>query len=414
MKLAAPIQHQEESSSSMSVIQKTKNRGKSLEKRLKILNQYLLSPKKEKISRFLGKKGMTVESFAKRLPPEYRFQKINEVNPNTIAGKAKLISYINDLNLLYATQFLRHGAAKQESNADGEEYLNAKGGKGFLGIRNIGRSVITTGKGAIDGVKTVVNSEKDFLDDKKKWKKQLANGEITQVEYDNLLKTGKKTRNDGIKDGIKNGINNSAGLINKFNPATVVMRASFGALIDFNAANMAYQLGRIKDENDTHWKKTKNTWIAVGGDTDSLSKMIERGRGKKPFLGIGKGKGGQSPRSADGEGEEYNMTGAEVPAALAEAAGIIAMVLPIIKSFKKNKGEPVTDEETIDLPTSTLDPETQRLIDKLNKEGDGGDGGDDSVDAGGVMKHLKKNWYWYASGFTLATIVTLFLVLKKK
>ena len=105
-------------------------------------------------------------------------------------------------------------------------------------------------------------------------------------------------------------------VVNKFNPATFLMRAAFGGLVDINAFGMAGNIGKTEDsKNGKHWGDIKGIWTTFGGDTNNLSNMVSRGRNKHPFLA---------------SGEEYhNVTGFDDAATVAAAAPITASVAPV-------------------------------------------------------------------------------------
>ncbi len=175
-------------------------------------------------------------------------------------------------------------------------------------------------------------------------------------------------------------------LFNLTNLGVAPIRLSFLKLVALNVFGLAQIFERMrKDPNQTHWNQVKAKFYNFGGTDAKLDSNVSIGHSKKPvFRPKGwKPKGATTNNGADGsfsaDGQWYNAeayTAAGIAAIITAAAGFTAQLTPIIKNFKKEKGE-VDDFN----PEGTPD---------ANYPGDLPDPGDDGSGDGGMLSNI--NW----------------------
>ena len=133
-------------------------------------------------------------------------------------------------------------------------------------------------------------------------------------------------------------------------------RGPFLILIDVNFRGLAKKVDKLRTKNP---KDYQEFWVKLGGNIDALNKAVDKGKGKKPFLGEKKGVnqplyigGNDSIMSAPNDADYIGFDPASITLALTSAAGIIAA---ISKLFKKNnvKGDPADGD-----PAEGIDPDT--------------------------------------------------------
>lgn len=346
------------------------HRGGILGKRRDIINQFVTDQEGTGMpfGAYMKKKGVTKAMFFEELPNELHFEEIGEETPDSDALK----DYGQMLNLLYHYNHVRHLA-----KADGFNCCGADG--------DLSEAIVTA---------TDISYDDGFYDAGGKWKKKWKAAK-TKVEG-KVKKTIDKTKGKvkGIADKIKK--QGLVGTLNKANPGMVAMRGAFQALLVVNAFAMAWNLGRIKDAGGKRWSKLMKKWRVVGGDENRLIEIIQRNRNKKPVFG---------QRNADGM---FSLTGAEVSAFIAQATPIMALVLPVIKQFKKDKGEPEGEGEIPDLPTvPPLDPGTEDALDDAGAD-------DPSPDGEETFFEMYKIPILIGGALVVAGIVTAIVVSARK
>jgi hypothetical protein len=164
-----------------------------------------------------------------------------------------------------------------------------------------------------------------------------------------------KKLGDTIKKGIK--LVKTVGLA----PA----RGPFLVLVDVNFRGLAKRLDKLRGKNPSDYQEF---WTKLGGDIDALNKAVNKGKGKKPFLGEKKGVsgataavyiGGEDSIMAVDNSDFIGFDPASITVALTSAAGIVAAIQ---KLFNKNKIAPEPGEgdlgEGID-PNTPVSPEVE-------------------------------------------------------
>lgn len=151
--------------------------------------------------------------------------------------------------------------------------------------------------------------------------------------------------------------------MNPLSPFTLG-RVAFLKLISNNVFGFAQTYERMrKSPNQDHWNKTKRLFYRLGGDPKKLDANVSIGHSKKPIFrpkgwrpkGATTSNGADGSFSADGivwyNGEAYTAAG--IAAIITAATGVISQMAPIIKSFKKDNGEPDIDLEGTPDPNYT-------------------------------------------------------------
>jgi hypothetical protein len=160
---------------------------------------------------------------------------------------------------------------------------------------------------------------------------------------------------DTVKKGIK--LVKTVGL--------AVARGPFLVLVDVNFRGLARKMDKLRSKNP---KDYEEFWTKLGGDVDALNKAVNKGKGKKPFLGERKGVsgataavyiGGDDSIMAPDESDYIGFDPASITLALTSAAGIVAAIQ---KLFKKNNIAPEPGEgdlgEGID-PNTPVSPDVE-------------------------------------------------------
>jgi len=165
----------------------------------------------------------------------------------------------------------------------------------------------------------------------------------------------------------------------------MIPRVSFLKVVALNLFGLAqtFELMR-KSSNQSHWENIKKKWYVLGGDLAKLDSNVSIGHSKKPvFKPKGwKPKGAITSNGADGSfsanGEWHNAYDwVAIGAMITAATGIITSMVPVIKSFKKDQGEPGADSYDPLNPGANV-PEDTNLPD------------DTGVDGGGMLDNI--NW----------------------
>ena len=137
-----------------------------------------------------------------------------------------------------------------------------------------------------------------------------------------------------------------------------VARGPFLVLVDVNFRGLARKMDKLRSKNPTDFEEF---WTKLGGDVDALNKAVNKGKGKKPFLGEKKGVsgatatvyiGGENSIMAPDESDYIGFDPASITVALTSAAGIVAAIQ---KLFKKNNIAPEPGEGDL---TEGIDPNT--------------------------------------------------------
>lgn len=135
----------------------------------------------------------------------------------------------------------------------------------------------------------------------------------------------------------------------KYFPVTLASRNAYLGLIRLNFWNKARKLSQVKNnaiqgkpKSKTAIRKVESFWKGIGGDTDSLYKAVDAGKGKKPLqVKINKKQG------TDGRiyYESYCYpTGVEESAGVTLASAIIIAISEILKPTD-DESEPLTTDE---------------------------------------------------------------------
>lgn len=374
------------------------NRGNIIAKRLNVINQFLLSGTTMTFGQYLESRKISLADFLKDLPVDHQFADIDKISLDSSDDKEKITDYAEDLNALYFDQHLGHLDAIESLSADGLDRAVVSGSDpGFF------LNVSDKAKARKEKRQEVKDAKAIKKEEKKQIKEDLMNGKITKEEAKNKIKDARKK----MQDKVGSGVGREIGKLNHLNPATVIIRNAFLSLLDINAAGMASAFNHIKKANGTHWHKFVKKWEIFGGEELNLKNAINNGIKHKPFPSL-KGK----KHSAAGDTEELNADDpknagkaaagaasalggltatlasnpATAPAAVYVGSGsaVLAVAVPILKSFAKDSGEDTTNIPDIPLPP--LNPGTKEGLDAV-------DAGTD--DLGGILDKYK---YWILGG----------------
>lgn len=132
------------------------------------------------------------------------------------------------------------------------------------------------------------------------------------------------------------------------------VRAAFLRLVEFNIFGLGSTFEKMRqDPNQSYWDGIAKKWFIIGGDQRKLDQNTSIGRNKKPIF---KPKGWKPKGGSNADGAVYNADGdngvwyygegwtaAGIAALIVAASGIVTSMAPVIKSFKKDKGEPELD-----------------------------------------------------------------------
>ena len=111
-------------------------------------------------------------------------------------------------------------------------------------------------------------------------------------------------------------------------------RGPFLVLVNVNFKGLARKLNTLRTKNQ---KKFNEFWLKLGGDIDALNKAVDKGKGKKPFLGEKKGVKGFDLIDNTGIGDIYEdidgigFDPATITAAIGAASAIIAAANKLFK-----------------------------------------------------------------------------------
>jgi len=143
---------------------------------------------------------------------------------------------------------------------------------------------------------------------------------------------------DKVEDGVKDGLQKVGKIVAK--AVVAVPRVSFLALMRVNFRGFATKIYYANAEGKNKFNKF---WKKIGGDEVSLRKALEAGHDKKPLacgkkcrLQASKSKE-NDPKTAIEKLEFMDFSGAEVAAALANAAPIMGSAAAIIGAIKPTK-----------------------------------------------------------------------------
>lgn len=179
---------------------------------------------------------------------------------------------------------------------------------------------------------------------------------IGNVDY-----IGKKKIFKNLGNKIKKVVGNQIKVVKGV--ALAPARGPFLILLDVNFRGLARKMNEVKTKNP---KMYEEFWLKLGGKVDSLNKAVNKGKGKKPFLGERKNKisgatdavyiGGYNSICRVGNDDEaIGFDPATITVALTSAAGIIVAAK---KLFAKNGVEDKKEEGTIDVSEATpINPE---------------------------------------------------------
>lgn len=181
-----------------------------------------------------------------------------------------------------------------------------------------------------------------------------------------VIGIGKKKKGkwkDKFKGLIKKAVDTGKKIVNKAGKGikTVALapaRGPFLVLVNVNFRGIARKLDVLRS---TKQNKYNEFWTKLGGDIDALNKAVDKGKGKKPFLGEKKGVKGFDLIDNTGIGDIYEdldgigVDPVSITAAITAAAAIIGAAN---KLFKKEgigpapgEGDP---EEGIPIPDEPI------------------------------------------------------------
>ena len=207
-------------------------------------------------------------------------------------------------------------------------------------------------------------------------------------------------------DTKKVSLKSALHLLNKFNPATFLLRDAVGGLFDINMLGMATDIGKEKDKGSSSWGKITDIWSTLGGEDKNLGNMIERGRNKNK-VGV--------------DGQNYNITATDQKAISGGSvglAGVISAVSPpaapvavpaaaVIASVAKVLPIDAPSAQGIAAPPKTASGLDQQTLDALNAIAGGQD--TSSSSASPVVAAIKKNGKYIA--MAVGGIVVLFVLM---
>jgi len=244
-------------------------------------------------------------------------------------------------------------------------------------VKNIVKTVTVPLKTAVDVVKTtVVKPTQNIIKTNVAVVKDLAKGNVKEALKD--VKAGVKTAVTDTKSGIKvavkdvgEGVKAVVAVVKATDPGLLTMRSAIETVMIFNIFNLAkitsvalgteaeaIKLGFTSAEYKEHvstFSKVKKLFENIGGDPNNLIEAVKKGKGKKAFLPIGKGK-------LKGLGD------VGIPeTAAAEASGFIATVVAWYKKLVK-AGAP---------SLQTVIDKAKNVIDKKNNNNNPTDPGTD-------------------------------------
>jgi hypothetical protein len=86
----------------------------------------------------------------------------------------------------------------------------------------------------------------------------------------------------------------------RVNPYTAAMRGAYRTVVAANTFNLAYRMGRIKDNpaKKIYWDRLVKIWNGFGGAKSGLVNIIDNGKNRKPLLAKYKGGLSKSARKS--------------------------------------------------------------------------------------------------------------------
>lgn len=329
-----------------------KKRAQILKARLDLLNDYLVKeyveePSSASFAEYLQNYGISREDFIKDLPPEYQ-------NPPA-HGYEELMAYGTALNQLLVNQMLialEKGELPEQYIADESEQEEGddEDKQTVLSCDGCSKSNCCSGSkhyNAVGGcplppIPPPFPKVKSIKKSVEAWDKYNAK---------------KKAFLDCIKNQKAGGKDIKQHLIHLSNPMEAVGRNAFLDLVKKNVFGMASRFAQMRSfEDKSFYNKGMAKWYNFGGRPEKLDEAINKGKDKKPLFK----KKGWKPA----DGEYLNDGGAaEIAGGIAAAAAIISALVPLIKSFKKAKGEQGGDDE--------FDSDVKLPVDNGNEGGSG-------------------------------------------
>lgn len=365
-------------------------RAKILKKRLDLLNAYLVSEDETRegksFVKFLNEKKITLNDFIEGLP--------KQLQQPPASGIDKVMAYATLMNKHFFNQYVTDPSTKTEMglNADGfsatggalseytpdelKAYINehlmyAAENRGLFGkpvnvlgemeeLRRVdqARQLIVSKAGTSDYDMPTISqygitsqeasalNNTGFIKDKvlmfknalQLWSSvKCPTGYIYNPDTKTcdvfVSPTTEKTAWQKLKDMIKKegGGNQALHLFNLSNPLMVLARNSYLTLVKLNVFGLATTLAKMKQNPDkSYYESVFTRWYNLGGTASYIDSAISQGQNKKVLL----------------RGNNFQMTGAEVSAAIVSASAIIAALGPIVLQFKKDKGLPIDPDES--------------------------------------------------------------------
>ena len=402
------------------------NKGELLAKRLGYLTDYLIEARGQNIpfSKYLSGKNMSLEAFLNALPEDLRFVRIDQY-PLTNQDNLDVISeYTEDLNDLYIQLFIEFDDSieilkrsaptkirKQviKSTATGPWYLapllplkdgvvspgndlsyyfsaqeisaaqkeSMKTGisvADILAKKMFGEHAVAVPKELTAKEKkkqTIEKAKKEKKETKEELQAMLKAGLITKEEYKKRLKEARKEKNAKIKAVAGSKARRIFNGLNKFNPATVIIRNALRAVIGLNGFGLATKISKIfqysKDDPKIAkaQRKIEGVYEVLGGGRGALADSVKKGKTKPPIRFSGDADGA-------GSGDWHNVAGAASAATasvpLATIASIVGSVAGVLTAIMNKTGDKdvnaITNNPPIPPPSEDgiLDPELLTLM----------------------------------------------------
>jgi len=181
---------------------------------------------------------------------------------------------------------------------------------------------------------------------------------------------GKKRKNNDESGGGKKRPNKVKAVL--LAPA----RGPFLLLLDVNFRGLARKMDKVRTKNP---KLFEEFWLKLGGKIDSLNKAVNKGKGKKPFLGekrisgatdavyIG---GSNSICRVDDDNNAIGFDPATITTALTAAAAIVAAAKKLFKAagIKEDEAKDGPEIDTSDVPPIAPPGEDFEAKDPASKE----------------------------------------------
>ncbi len=434
-------------------------RGAILSNRLQILNDFLVSKKGTPVSfgDYLKTQAMDEKSFYSEMPKNLVRNGISKATSNDVA----FVDYIHAVNDEYMKQYLNFREIKHDEDLDraiGRVGVGVMGASEYAAdgdFHNASATAITVcnlryppprfGK-RVDSYQACLVEET---------KKSEAKKEVRQEKREDKKEAKAEAKNSCqvgyrwsvlLKKCVKDGSTLNA--VNKFNPIFVAMRSSFRSMVALNLFGIASALKMLKSQSPAKWKLFLTKWFLFGGEESKLNQSIDNGSRKKMFPKAKTKVGADgiieySWSSADGDEEKSlavsdsqteeppkdyaalaktaakglaagTATLAVIPGAqpaavwVGSATAIVAVLIPILNSFAKEKGVPASDLPATP-PLVGVDEETKEALTTADAGEDTG-----APRTGGFSDWLSTYKWWLIGALGLTGIITTIAIMSGK